>query len=106
MGAAAGPVNKHAGSLLELGLVPPQQLVLLSPDAPDPLLTLDESRAYVIGGIVDRQVCGRGRVLLITAPYAWPSFRPGNRVPLLLAGLHQPPDMPLRPPDMPLPTYT
>lgn len=32
------------------------QLVVLSPDAPEPLLLLDPSKAYVVGGIVDRSV--------------------------------------------------
>ena len=34
----------------------PEDLVFLSPDAAEPLTSLDPERVYVIGGIVDRQV--------------------------------------------------
>jgi hypothetical protein len=45
---------EHAQPLLKL--VPRDQLVLLSPDAPAPLTHLDTSKAYVVGGIVDATV--------------------------------------------------
>ena len=35
---------------------PPADLVYLSPDAPDPLLSIDPSKVYVIGGFIDRSV--------------------------------------------------
>ena len=54
MGAAAWPFNRHAQHVLDL--YPPDQLVLLSPDADTPLLSLDHSKVFVIGGIVDRTV--------------------------------------------------
>jgi tRNA (guanine9-N1)-methyltransferase len=54
MGAAAWPFNRHQASLLEL--FSPDQLILLSPDAAEPLEQLDPAKAYVIGGIVDKTV--------------------------------------------------
>jgi tRNA (guanine9-N1)-methyltransferase len=54
MGAAAWPINTHPESLLEL--YSPNQLVLMSPDAQEPLMTLDMTKVYVIGGIVDKTV--------------------------------------------------
>ena len=35
---------------------PPADLVYLSPDAPDPLLSIDSTKVYVIGGFIDRSV--------------------------------------------------
>jgi tRNA (guanine9-N1)-methyltransferase len=47
-------MNSHQQSLLEL--YHPDQLVLMSPDAQEPLMTLDVTKVYVIGGIVDKTV--------------------------------------------------
>jgi tRNA (guanine9-N1)-methyltransferase len=55
MGAYSWPINKHNNHVLQL--LPPEQLVVLSPDADEPLLELNPDKAYVIGGIVDRSVC-------------------------------------------------
>lgn len=54
MGAAAWPINKHHHHVLELYAA--DQLVLLSPDAEAALLSLDASKVYVVGGIVDKTV--------------------------------------------------
>jgi tRNA (guanine9-N1)-methyltransferase len=45
---------KHAPPAREVW--PAASIVWLSPDAPDPLLSLDAAEVYVIGGIVDRNV--------------------------------------------------
>ncbi|KXZ54521.1 hypothetical protein GPECTOR_4g586 [Gonium pectorale] len=54
MGAASWPLVKHARPILEL--FDPRDIVVLSPDAEQPLLDLDLGRVYVIGGIVDRSI--------------------------------------------------
>lgn len=54
MGAGAWPVNKYEESLLER--YDPSDIVVLSPDAQDPLDAIDPSKVYVIGGIVDKTV--------------------------------------------------
>ncbi|WIA36519.1 hypothetical protein OEZ86_007813 [Tetradesmus obliquus] len=55
MGANSWPINKHTEHVLQL--LPPEQLVVLSPDADEPLQELKPNKVYVIGGIVDRSVC-------------------------------------------------
>jgi hypothetical protein len=55
IGAHSWPINKHTEHVLQL--LPPEHLVVLSPDADEPLLELNPKQAYVIGGIVDRSVC-------------------------------------------------
>jgi hypothetical protein len=58
MGAAAWPVAAHGGHVT--WVFPPSgghRLVLLSPDAPEPLQgPLDPGAVYIIGGIVDKSV--------------------------------------------------
>ncbi|KAG1658752.1 hypothetical protein FOA52_000865 [Chlamydomonas sp. UWO 241] len=48
-------VTRHAAALPEL--FPLDQVVMLSPDAPEPLSVLEPGKVYCIGGIVDRSVC-------------------------------------------------
>eukprot|EP00878_Enallax_costatus_P026610 GHUV01028563.1.p1 GENE.GHUV01028563.1~~GHUV01028563.1.p1 ORF type:complete len:308 (+),score=103.69 GHUV01028563.1:913-1836(+) len=55
MGAHNWPINKHPEHVLDM--FPLEELIVLSPDADEPLLQLDPQKAYVIGGIVDRSVC-------------------------------------------------
>jgi len=54
MGAAAWPISTHNQRLLEI--LNPNDLILLSPDAEAPLTSLDPSKVYVVGGIVDKTV--------------------------------------------------
>jgi tRNA (guanine9-N1)-methyltransferase len=54
MGATAWPINKYKQSLLDL--YDPNDIVVMSPDAQEPLPTIDPSKVYVIGGIVDKTV--------------------------------------------------
>lgn len=54
MGAAAWPINKNEQSLLEL--YNPDDIIVMSPDAQEPLGCIDRSKVYVIGGIVDKTV--------------------------------------------------
>ncbi|GAB4823111.1 hypothetical protein N2152v2_010157 [Parachlorella kessleri] len=59
-GFAVGRMNAlrwpavHLKEAPALEVFPPEQVVLLSPDAEEPLLELDPSKVYVIGGLVDR----------------------------------------------------
>ncbi|GLC33401.1 hypothetical protein PLESTB_000071600 [Pleodorina starrii] len=76
MGAAAWPLVKHSQSTLDL--YDPEQLVVLSPDALEPLTALDERRVYVVGGIVDRSVI-RG----VTASFASSHCLEVRRLPTL-----------------------
>lgn len=34
----------------------PDEMIYFSPDAPDPISTIDPSKVYVIGGLVDRSI--------------------------------------------------
>lgn len=54
MGAAAWRMETHSQDLMNV--FPSSQLVLLSPDAPEPLMAVDNSKVYVVGGIVDKTV--------------------------------------------------
>lgn len=55
IGAHSWKINKHKQHLLDL--YPAEDIIVLSPDADEPLLALDPNKSYVIGGIVDRSVC-------------------------------------------------
>lgn len=72
MGAAAWPINKHEQSLLEL--YSHDSLVLLSPDAAEPLLTIDPTKVYVIGGIVDKTV-QKGLTMEFAEQHSLPAYR-------------------------------
>lgn len=39
----------------------PDEMIYFSPDAPDPISTIDPSKVYVIGGLVDRSIAKVGR---------------------------------------------
>jgi len=54
MGSRAWPVHWHTQPVLEV--FPRDQVVMLSPDAGEPLLHLEPHLVYCIGGIVDRTV--------------------------------------------------
>lgn len=54
MGATAWPINKYKQSVLDL--YDPNDIIIMSPDAQEPLAAVDPSKVYVIGGIVDKTV--------------------------------------------------
>jgi tRNA (guanine9-N1)-methyltransferase len=72
MGAAAWPVNKHPEALLELYSL--DSLVLMSPDAQQPLISIDLTKVYVIGGIVDKTV-QKGLTLEFAEQHQLPAYR-------------------------------
>lgn len=72
MGAAAWPINKHSESLLEL--YSPDSIVLMSPDAQEPLTNIDPTKVYVIGGIVDKTV-QKGLTMEFAAQHNLPAYR-------------------------------
>ena len=47
-------ILRHAESVLEA--FPPEKLVMLSPDAEEPLPCVEEGKVYVVGGIVDKEI--------------------------------------------------
>eukprot|EP00955_Chlamydomonas_euryale_P023744 250502-Chlamydomonas_euryale.AAC.16 len=52
------PMTRHTAPLSQLrDLFPLEKLVMLSPDAPEPLDTIERDKVYCIGGIIDRTVC-------------------------------------------------
>ncbi|KAJ1447280.1 hypothetical protein M885DRAFT_543373 [Pelagophyceae sp. CCMP2097] len=53
LGGASWPLRRAARSVWDLA---PETVTYLSPDAPEPLQSLEAGRTYVIGGIVDRTV--------------------------------------------------
>jgi hypothetical protein len=57
MGAASWPLAAHAGHVADVFPPSAHRLVLLSPDAAEPLAGPPDAEAvYIIGGIVDRSV--------------------------------------------------
>eukprot|EP00200_Dunaliella_tertiolecta_P003984 CAMPEP_0202350716 /NCGR_PEP_ID=MMETSP1126-20121109/7673_1 /ASSEMBLY_ACC=CAM_ASM_000457 /TAXON_ID=3047 /ORGANISM="Dunaliella tertiolecta, Strain CCMP1320" /LENGTH=319 /DNA_ID=CAMNT_0048942735 /DNA_START=88 /DNA_END=1048 /DNA_ORIENTATION=+ len=54
IGAQNWPVMLHTESLLDL--FDPSRVIVLSPDAEEPMLEFDPDKVYVIGGIVDRTI--------------------------------------------------
>jgi tRNA (guanine9-N1)-methyltransferase len=72
MGAAAWPVHKHPEALLDLYNL--DSLVLMSPDAQQPLVSIDPTKVYVIGGIVDKTV-QKGLTLQFAEQHQLPAYR-------------------------------
>lgn len=54
LNGGAWPIVKHQGELHEC--FPLDQVIMLSPDASEPLTHVENSKVYAIGGIVDRSV--------------------------------------------------
>lgn len=49
-------LKSHKDDIVDVAKSGGKKLVYLSPDAPDPLETVEIDTAYVIGGLVDRTV--------------------------------------------------
>lgn len=56
MGYQYWTLESHKEDILDVAEIYNKKLVYLSPDAPDPLQTIEADTAYVIGGLVDRTV--------------------------------------------------